>query len=178
MNAVVIYWSKTGNTARVARAIEQGLADGGAAVEVLEVDDAADVDWMAYDLVCIGAPSYRWRPPSPMDAYLTAQFNAYRKERGIKVGALPVPGKQALVFVTYSGQHTALREAVPAALVIGQYLEHVGIPVVEEWYVVGEYHGSEEASTLGRLGDIRGRPNAQDLAKVRADAADLARRLG
>jgi hypothetical protein len=47
--------------------------------------------------------------------------------------------------------------------------------VREERCVVGEYHGSEEFSTLGRLGDIRGRPNAEDIRKVTADAARLAR---
>jgi len=42
---------------------------------------------------------------------------------------------------------------------------------------VGEFHGSEEASTLGRLGDIRGRPNAKDLRKVEDDVAHLLDRL-
>jgi hypothetical protein len=38
---------------------------------------------------------------------------------------------------------------------------------------VGEVHGSEEASTKGRLGDIRGRPNEQDLAQVKTDVHQL-----
>ena len=49
--------------------------------------------------------------------------------------------------------------------------------MIDEWYVIGEFHGREEASTQGRLGDIRGRPNEEDLAKVRADAVALAQRL-
>jgi hypothetical protein len=38
---------------------------------------------------------------------------------------------------------------------------------------VGEYHGSEESSTKGRLGDIRGRPNGEDLRKVKQDTRRL-----
>ena len=177
MKALVVYWSKTGNTARVARAIGQGLQEGGAEVTLLEVDQAGEEDWYAYDLVCLGAPSYHWRPPAPTSAYLDEQVKAYGRQGRVKVGAPPLPGKHALVFVTYSGPHTGLREAVPAGLVMGQYFEHVGIPVMDEWYIVGEFHGSEEASTMGRLGDIRGRPNAEDLARVRDDAASLAQRL-
>jgi len=41
---------------------------------------------------------------------------------------------------------------------------------------VGEYHGWEEGNTQGRLGDIRGRPNREDLRKVKEDAVRLARK--
>ena len=43
--------------------------------------------------------------------------------------------------------------------------------------VVGEFHGSEERSTAGRLGDIRGRPNEDDLNQVRRDTAALLGRI-
>jgi hypothetical protein len=88
-----------------------------------------------------------------------------------------VPGKHVLIFCTYSGPHTGIREALPAGKVAGQYFEHLGIPVIDEWYVVGEFHGREEASTQGRLGDIRGRPNDEDLTAVREQAKALAERL-
>jgi len=42
-----------------------------------------------------------------------------------------------------------------------------------EWYILGEFHGSEEMSTKGRMGDIRGRPSEEDLKKVKRDAATL-----
>jgi hypothetical protein len=43
----------------------------------------------------------------------------------------------------------------------------LGFTILDELYVVGEFHGSEEASTKGRLGDIRGRPNEKDLSDVK-----------
>jgi hypothetical protein len=45
--------------------------------------------------------------------------------------------------------------------------------VQDEWYILSEFHGSEERSTKGRMGDIRGRPAEEDLKKVRQDAANL-----
>jgi hypothetical protein len=38
-----------------------------------------------------------------------------------------------------------------------------------------EFHGSEERSTMGRMGDIRGRPNQEDLEKIRQDSQKLVR---
>ena len=48
-----------------------------------------------------------------------------------------------------------------------------GFEVAAEWYVIGEWHSDEKNSTMGRLGDIRGRPNQDDLAKVKSDVKKL-----
>ena len=47
------------------------------------------------------------------------------------------------------------------------YLEHFGFNVVGEWYVLREFHGREDLSTQGRLGDIRGKPMVEELAKIK-----------
>jgi hypothetical protein len=52
------------------------------------------------------------------------------------------PGKNALVFVTYSGPHTGIDEAPPVGKDIRQYFEHRGFNVIDEWYILSEYHGS------------------------------------
>jgi multimeric flavodoxin WrbA len=177
MRAVIIYWSKTGNTEKVARAIKEGLEASGADVALMQTEEAKEIDYYDYDLVCVGFPSYRWHPPKPMDRFLGRKFATYHKQGRVKTGAPKVPGKNALIFCTYSGPHTGIDEAIPAGKYAGQFFEHLGFTVVGEWYVVGEFHGSEEKSTRGRLGDIRGRPNAEDLGKVRQDAVELARSL-
>lgn len=177
INAIVIYWSATGNTEKVARAIHAGLAAGGADVHLTSIAEAEDVDYFDYDLVCIGFPSYAWSPPNPVMAWLKAVHKEYGRQGLVRVNAPEVAGTQALVFVTYSGPHTGINEAIPAGKVGGQFFEHLGIRVLDEWYVVGEFHGNEEASTQGRLGDIRGRPTAEDLRRISERAAALARRL-
>ena len=108
-----------------------------------------------------------------MDEFLKTKFSGYRNQGRVKTGAPKVAGKSALIFCTYSGPHTGIREAKPAGLYAGQFFEHLGFTVLDEWYVVGEFHGSEEFSTEGRLGDIRGRPNEEDLRKVKDDARQL-----
>jgi len=173
MKAIIVYWSATGNTEKVALAIQEGLEDAGASVTLGTVDNAGDVDLYAYDLVCIGFPSYHWSPPRPVEEFLNRKFRECQQQSRVKVGSPPIPGRHTLVFCTYSGPHTGIREAIPAVLHTGQYFEHLGFTIVGEWCVVGEFHGSEEASTQGRLGDIRGRPNAEDLATVRQDARQI-----
>jgi hypothetical protein len=82
-----------------------------------------------------------------------------------------------VVFCTYSGPHTGIDEAIPACKYMGQFFAHIGIHVAGEWYIIGEYHGKEDRSTMGPLGDIRGRPNARDLQKVEQDAIELLKSL-
>jgi flavorubredoxin len=71
MEAVVIYWSKTGNTRKVAFAIQEGLKEAGADAEILTVEEADNIDYFNYDLVCIGFPSHQWSPAGPMNKFLT-----------------------------------------------------------------------------------------------------------
>jgi hypothetical protein len=177
VNAVVLYWSKTGNTEKVASAVEKGLKTCGVAVDMFKLPEGRKVDFYAYDLVCVGFPSYQWMPPKPVDAFIKEKFNHYKKQGRVKNASPPLPGKHALIFCTYSGPHTGIREAVPAGLYAGQFFEHLGFTVLDEWYIIGEFHGSGEYSTQGRLGDIRGRPNAEDLQKVEDDTISIVRRI-
>ena len=173
MKVLVIYWSATGNTKKVAETIHDTLMNGGASSTLKTVEEAKDDDLYEYDLVFIGAPSYMWQPPAQVQEYINAKMDIYRKRGDIKLCAPKVPGKNAVVFVTYSGPHTGIDEAIPAGKYLGQFFEHLGFEVAGEWYTVGEFHSSEENSTKGRLGDIRGRPNQQDLDNVAADVKSL-----
>lgn len=175
--AAIIYWSKTGNTKKVAETIEATLAQADVKVCTTTPKEADDMDWYEYDLVCLGFPSYRWHPPAPMDDYLKRMFARYRKQDRIRVGAPKVPGKHALIFCTYSGPHSGLDEATPAGDYAGQFFAHLGFDVLDKWYIVGEFHGSLENSTKGRLGDIRGRPDEQDLAQVSQDTFEILARI-
>jgi hypothetical protein len=177
MQAIIIYWSAGGNTEKVAQAVYEVLSAADLDVILKSVEDAGDVDYFAYDLVCVGFPSYQWHPPKPMDSFLKHKFNEYHKQGRIRVSAPKIPGKHALIFCTYSGQHTGLREATPAGLYAGQFFEHLGFTVLDELYVVGQFHGDEEANTKGRLGDIRGRPNEKDLEEVKQNMAHCLSKL-
>jgi flavodoxin len=177
MNAVIIYWSKTGNTEKVAMSIKEGLEAAGVDTLLKRAEEAEGIDFFEYDLVCVGMPSYQWHPPGPMDSFLKNIFNEYRKKGRVKLEAPPVSGKNALIFCTYSGPHTGVNEAIPAGKYTGQFFEHLGFTVLDEWYILSEFHGAEEFSTKGRMGDIRGKPTEEDLKKIRDDAANLVKRM-
>jgi menaquinone-dependent protoporphyrinogen IX oxidase len=172
--ALIIYWSKTGNTEKVANAIKKGLEEISIQVNMKRPEEAENIDYFDYDLVCVGAPSYSWHPPEPMTNFLKKKFAVYRQQGKIKLSAPKVPGKNALIFVTYSGPHTGIDEATPAGKYIRQFFEHIGFNVIDELYILSEFYGSLENSTRGRMGDIRGKPTSEDLQKVKEDIKRVA----
>jgi flavodoxin len=175
--ALIIYWSKTGNTEKVANAIKQGLEETSIQVTMKRPEEAENIDYFDYDFVCVGAPSYSWHPPEPMTNFLKKKFAAYRQQGKVKLSAPTVLGKVALIFVTYSGPHTGIDEAIPAGKDMRQFFEHIGFNVIDEWYILSEFHDSLENSTKGRMGDIRGKPTSEDLQKIKEDTKRVASML-
>ena len=173
--ALVIYYSNTGNTEKVANAIRDGLQDASFKVDLKKTQEAAEIDLFSYDMVCVGSPSIEWQPAKPMADLLKAKLNLYRDQGKIKPCAPKVKGKNALIFCTYSGPHTGIDEATPAGKTMRQYFEHFGFNVIAEWYVPSEFHGEIDLSTKGKLGDIRGKPTKEELAKIRGKAQQLAK---
>lgn len=178
LRALILYWSATGNTRKVAGAIERGVRNAGIEPVVMAVKDAGDVELYEFELVFVGCPSYSFLPPEPVLRYVRQKMSHHRDRGDIRPKAPKLPGKKAVVFVTYSGPHTGIAEATPVGKYLGQFLAHLGFDVLDEWYVVGEFHGNEELSTLGCLGDIRGRPNQEDLSGIERQAEALVRRCG
>lgn len=174
--ALVLYWSATGNTEKAAKAITKGLTRGGYEVTEKKIAEAEGESYFSYDLVCLGTPSINWHPPIPVEKFLKTQFAEHKKEGRVVPGA-PKIGKNALLFCTFSGPHTGMNEAVPAVKYMGQFFEHVGFNIVDEWYILSEFFGSLENNTQGRMGDIRGLPNQDDLIRLETSAYNLAVRL-
>jgi len=176
-SALIIYFSSTGNTQKVACAIKEGLKKEGVTVDLKKPQEAADLDFFDYDLVCVGSPSIEWQPAKPIFDLLKAKLNLYRDQGKIKPCAPKVAGKNALVFCTYSGPHTGIDGATPSGKTMRQYFEHLGFNILGEWYVLSEFQGREDMSNLGRLGDIRGKPTADELAKIKKHAQQIAKSL-
>lgn len=175
MKALIVYWSGTGNTEKVAKAIKKGLEKEGIAVTCKRPSEAEGEDLFDYDLICVGSPVHSWLPAEPIFNYIKKKRQEARNKGLEKLGSPRVPGKRAIVFCTYSGPHTGHSEAVPTLKWMGQFFEHLGIEVKAEIGVVGENHRSETSSIKGRLGDIRGRPNEEDLLNVERKISEIAR---
>jgi len=174
---IVIYWSATGNTQRAAEMVGAGLLDGGMDVRVVRVEDALSEELYDFDVVVMASPSYMFAPPDPVREYVKDRMRAYQSRGDIRMKAPARPGKFGGVLVTFSGPHTGLEEAVPAGKWLAQFLAHIGFKVEMEEYVVGEFHGRPEHSTMGVMGDVRGRPNEDDLHHVREVAMKLAEQV-
>jgi len=176
-NALIIYFSKTGNTEKVALAIKRGLEKRGLKVTVKKVNEATEEELYDYDLVCFGSPVLHSLPPPPVFKFIRKNEKKYRKADEVNLSSPRVINKNAIIFCTYSGPHCGINEALPVGKYIRQFFEHLGFDIKGEWYEVGEFHGWEAGSTKGRLGDIRGRPNAEDLALVELRTTQLVRSL-
>lgn len=166
MKCLILYVSLGGNTEKVAQRIQDVLQAEKWEVELIKVDRETDLDLYQYDLVFLGSPVITWLPTKTMMNFVLRTISYYQKT-GDLVPCSPVrPGKYAICFCTYAGPHTGVSEAVPAIKWMRTFFEHLGFVVLDEWYTVGEFKGSEENSTRGRLGNIKGRPNENDLLEI------------
>jgi len=166
MRALVLYDSLGGNTEKVAARIDMALRQAGVESDLVKVAAGADVDFYDYDLVFLGSPVIAWQPSKKMMELLGEKLDECRQAGEIKPAAPLRPGKYGVCFCTYAGPHMGQREAVPMTKWLGAFLEHLGYMVLDEWHVVGEFHGKDEMNLSGRLGDIRGRPNEHDLDDI------------
>jgi len=174
--ALVLYWTKNGNTEKVARRIHDTLKQAGMEVSIARITQDLAVEYLDYNLIFLGAPVYENLSPKPVLAFL----HKNRRREGVKLlaSAPEKPGVAAVPFCTYGGGHTGCHEAEPMLKHIGQYFEHEGIRVVEDIAVVGVFPEAEESyNTEGRFGDIRQRPDEGDLQEVAGRVRGILRRL-
>ena len=172
---LVLYWSKGGNTRKVAETIHTTVEDYGISSEIMEINDDLEIDPFSYELIFVGAPVYFNLGPQPVMKFLQRL-----RSRAANLAAAPEkPGHFAVIFCTYGGGHTGVGEAIPLLKYMGQVFEHEGIRIVEEWPVVGDFPGINDPNynTAGRLGDVTGRPNVSDLQVVAGQVSGLLRRL-
>jgi flavodoxin len=177
LKALIIYFSATGNTEKVAHRIYESLAKENVDATLLKVKESGDVELYDYDLVFLGSPAMEFLPAQPVINFIKEKMKMHRKRGDIKVYAPQIPGKTAVVFATYSGPHTGVNEVITATKYMGQLFEHIGFKVAGEWHTVGEFHKREDLSTRGKLGDIRGRPNETDLAEIEEKVSVLIKSL-
>jgi hypothetical protein len=69
-----------------------------------------------------------------------------------------------MVFCTYGGVHLGPREAEPALTLLEVELEHLFIKPIGSLAVPGSM--GDKAHAEGYFGDLRGRPNEEDLSVV------------
>jgi flavodoxin len=173
MKSLIIYFSATGNTEKVAQTIYGCLVSKNIDTTLLKVQDADSLELYDYDLVFLGTPSMAFLPAQPVMKYIAEKMKLHRQRGDLKLCAPKLKGKTAVVFCTYSGPFTGKKPALITTGYMGQFFEHIGFNIAGEWHIVGEFHKREDFSTRGKLGDIRGRPNKKDLSRIEKSVSKL-----
>jgi len=83
---LVMYYSKTGNTGKVAEAFADGLKREKVEVTVKKVEDTKVNDLLAYDGIAIGSPTYYGQMAGKIKEFLDESIKVHDKLNG-KVGA-------------------------------------------------------------------------------------------
>ncbi len=169
MKVLNLYFSSTGNTEKVALRIGKTVQELGHSADTLKItSEDANVDILKYDFVFAGSGVYGQLPSETLVGLFRKILQKYSKEGEMRPCSPRRPSVKAVVYCTYGGVHTGINEAVPAVKFMGQLFDHLGFTIMGEWYIVGEYRseGQRDHSVVGRLGDIRGRPNEEDLRAV------------
>lgn len=172
MKILNIYSSCTGNTKKIALEIEKAAVSKNHEVKNLEVlnkTEKNEVNFLDYDFIFIGSGVYSWLPPKQMISFIEKHNKKHMKQNDIKMCSPRLQGKKVVAYCSYGGPHTGINEGVIAPKYLAQLFDHLGFDVVGEWHFEGEFNlnGYEKFSKNGRLGDISGRPNLDDLAKIR-----------
>jgi len=177
MHALVLYSSLTGNTEKVAQRIERTLKDTKFEVDCIKVEKEMEIDLYHYDLIFMGSPVIQWLPTKSMIDSVTKMLGGYVKA-GEVIPAAPIRvGKYAVCFCTYTGTHIGVDEAIPTTKWMKSFLGHLGYTVLDEWHLPGEFINNQEFSTKGRMGNVVGRPNEQDLKEVEEKVKGILRAI-
>lgn len=169
MKILNIYGSMNGNTEKVAKEIEKTCLESGHSVDTINAaTEEKTVELLDYDLCIMGSGVYTWLPGKKVLKWIERQLEHARVSGLILPCSPKLPGKFACIYATYAGPHTGIGEAIPAVKYMGQLFDHLGITIADEWYVPGEFvpKSHQSFNTNGRLGNIQGRPNANDLKEI------------
>jgi len=90
--ALVIYFSKTGHTARMADAISKGIASSGVSVTRLSVDDAKIDDLVEADAILFGSPCYYGGMAAELKSFIDKSVRYHKKLSGKVGGAFSSAG--------------------------------------------------------------------------------------
>ncbi len=86
--SIVIYFSQTGNTKKIAQAIQSGIMELGGQCDIARIQDVKTEDLAKYDLIGLGSPVWHSREPINVLNF-------------IEYTMLSLEGKQAFTFCTH-----------------------------------------------------------------------------
>ena len=87
MKTLIIYFSQTGGTEKIAKAICEGMRETGNECELVQIKEASTKNLTSYDLIGIGCPTFYYREPLNVQEFIRQMENGN--------------GKYAFIFCTH-----------------------------------------------------------------------------
>lgn len=111
---LVIYYSRTGNTEKMANAVGKGIKDAGGEAHVVSVEDFGDVEKLPeYDGIIMGSPTYFGILAAPLKDFIDRSIKVYKQLDGRVGGAFASSGIQG------GGNETTIHSITQALKVHG-----------------------------------------------------------
>jgi NAD(P)H dehydrogenase (quinone) len=114
---LIIYFSKTGNTEKMAQAVAEGVKGEGGTVEVKKVKDAKVDELLDASGIIIGSPTYFGTMAAEIKSFLDESVKHFGKLKG-KVGA----GFSSSALIG-GGNETTVLDILKALLIHGMIIE-------------------------------------------------------
>jgi len=141
MNVLVLYYSKGGNTRKLAEAVAQGVQQvDGVEARLCHSRDVTKDDFVSADGVIVGSPVYFGTMAAPLKQILDDFVGVRRKMEG-KVGAAFATSGYAA-----GGKETTMMSIIQALLIYGMII--VGDPMSATGHYGTACVGAPDAATL------------------------------
>jgi NAD(P)H dehydrogenase (quinone) len=137
---LVVYHSRSGNTARMAEAVAEGAKNGGAEVVIKKVEEATLEDLVAADGIVFGAPTYFGTLSGEMKSFIDKSVRIRGKLEN-KVGAAFTSSGSLS-----GGNETTLISMIEAMLIHGMII--VGDPIETGGHYGAVAVGAPDAGAL------------------------------
>jgi len=120
--ALVCYYSKTGNTEKMAIKLADELRKGGLETDLKKAEDTAPADLLKYDCLVLGSPTYYGTMAWPLKKLLDESVKYHGKLKGRVGGAFTSSANIA------GGNETTVLDILKALLIHGMVIqgEHRG----------------------------------------------------
>ncbi len=115
--ALVAYYSRTGNTKKLAEKIAESLEKNGVPVDVRKVETMSAADLLGYEAIVIGSPTYYGTMAWPVKKLLDESVKYHGKLRGRIGGAFTSSGNIA------GGNETTVLDILKALLIHGMVIK-------------------------------------------------------
>ncbi len=110
---LIVYFSKTGNTGKMAEYVQQGAREAGAETELKDINDTSPEDLLNADGIIMGSPTYYGLPSNEIKELIDESVKFHGKLEG-KVG-----GAFSSAANTGGGNETTIMAIIQALLIHG-----------------------------------------------------------